>query len=54
MNKLYSPCSKKKIAREWVTLKKNIDKDAVLWNKLNQRAIERLKSYKEKAKVCMQ
>lgn len=51
MNKLFSPNAKRKDAREWMVLKKSIDKDTILWTKLNQRAYQRLKIYKNKAKV---
>ncbi|KAL0850968.1 hypothetical protein ABMA28_006865 [Loxostege sticticalis] len=48
------PNARRKDARDWITLKKNIDKDAVLWTKLNQKAHERLKFYKRKSKFCRQ
>ncbi|XP_063823435.1 uncharacterized protein LOC135073225 isoform X6 [Ostrinia nubilalis] len=50
MNKLFVPNSRKKDARDWMTLKKNIDKDTVLWTKLNQKAYQRLKTYQDKTK----
>ncbi|CAG9796433.1 unnamed protein product [Diatraea saccharalis] len=43
--------TRRKYAREWLTLKKNIDKDSILWTKMNQRANDKLQNYKARCSL---
>ncbi|XP_059050924.1 uncharacterized protein LOC131845816 [Achroia grisella] len=46
MNKLCSPGIIKENTRNWVNLKKDMDKDIIIWPTLNKQTQKRLKTYK--------